>query len=162
MRDRPVHRWTRGARARRPCAASTTPSASSTPRGGTRPRAPSGLQHPACPLDAVARRNRQGAHRKNFGRNPHREPEMPRPYSPTLPVDAYDRVFAEAKRMARTSYVMLVVLAGLLLGEFRCYGARILVANYPQILDPITAHSTQMSKETGLSIKCRSPQRWVR
>ncbi len=55
--------------------------------------------------------------------------------------------------MARTSYVMLVVLAGLLLGEFRCYGARILVANYPQILDPITAHSTQMSKETGLSIE---------
>ena len=54
--------------------------------------------------------------------------------------------------MARTLYVMLVMLAGLRLAE-RCSGARILVANYPQILDPITAHSTQMSKEMGLSIE---------
>jgi len=31
VRDRPVHQWSRGARARRPCAASITPSASPTP-----------------------------------------------------------------------------------------------------------------------------------
>jgi len=30
VRDRPVHQWSRGARARRPCAASITPSASPT------------------------------------------------------------------------------------------------------------------------------------
>jgi hypothetical protein len=47
---------------------------------------------------------------------------------------------------------MLVVLAGLRLTE-RCSGARILVANVPQILDPLTAHRTQMSKEMGLSIE---------
>ena len=59
VRDRPVHRWARGARARRPCAASITPSASSTPAEGLgRARLPA-LQHPACPLDAAARRNRQ-------------------------------------------------------------------------------------------------------
>ena len=59
MRDRPVHRWARGARARRPCAASITPSASCTPAEGLgRARHPA-LQHSACPLDAVAPRNRQ-------------------------------------------------------------------------------------------------------
>ena len=47
MRDRPVHRWVRGARARRPCAASITPSASPTPAEGLgRARLPA-LQHPA-------------------------------------------------------------------------------------------------------------------
>jgi hypothetical protein len=59
---------------------------------------------------------------------------------------------AKGKRMARASYAILVVLAGLRLAE-RCSGARILVANHPQLLDPITAHSTQMFKETGLSIE---------
>ena len=59
VRDRPVHRWARGARARRPCAASTTPSASSTPAEGLRGARLPALQHPACPLDACARRNRQ-------------------------------------------------------------------------------------------------------
>jgi hypothetical protein len=59
VRDRPVHRWARGARARRPCAASTTPSASSTPAEGLRGARLPALQHPAWPLDACARRNRQ-------------------------------------------------------------------------------------------------------
>ena len=59
VRDRPVHRWARGARARRPCAASITPSASPTPAEGLRGARVPALQHPACPLDACARRNRQ-------------------------------------------------------------------------------------------------------
>jgi hypothetical protein len=59
VRDRPVHRWARGARARRPCAASITPSASSTPAEGLGGARLPALQHPACPLDACARRNRQ-------------------------------------------------------------------------------------------------------
>ena len=59
VRDRPVHRWARRVRARRPCAASTTPSASSTPAEGLRGGHLPALQHPACPLDACARRNRQ-------------------------------------------------------------------------------------------------------
>ncbi len=59
VRDRPVHRWARGARARRPCAASKTPSASSTPAEGLRCEQLPALQHPACPLDVCVRRNRQ-------------------------------------------------------------------------------------------------------
>ena len=59
VRDRPVHRWARGDRARRPCAASITPSASSTPAEGLRGARLPALQHPAWPLDACARRNRQ-------------------------------------------------------------------------------------------------------
>ena len=59
VRDRPVHRWARGAGARRPCAASITPSASPTPAEGLRGARVPALQHPACPLDACARRNRQ-------------------------------------------------------------------------------------------------------
>jgi hypothetical protein len=59
VRDRPVHRWARGARARRPCAASITPSASSTPAEGLRGAYLPALQHPAWPLDAGVRRNRQ-------------------------------------------------------------------------------------------------------
>jgi hypothetical protein len=59
VRDRPVHRWARGARARRPCAASIIPSASSTPAEGLRGARLPALLHPACPLDACERRNRQ-------------------------------------------------------------------------------------------------------
>ena len=51
-----------------------------------------------------------------------------------------------------TLHVVLFVLGGLLLAE-PCSGTRILVANYPQILDPLTAHSIQMSKERGRSIE---------
>jgi hypothetical protein len=58
VRD-PVHRWSRGARARRTCAASITPSATSTPAESLRGARFPALQHPACPLDTCARRNRQ-------------------------------------------------------------------------------------------------------
>jgi hypothetical protein len=57
--DLPVHRWSRGARTRRTCAASITPSASSTLAEGLGRACLPVLQHPACPLDAYARRNRQ-------------------------------------------------------------------------------------------------------
>ena len=59
VRDGPVHRWARATRMRWPCAASIAPSASSTPAEGLRRARAAALQHPACPLDAGARRNRQ-------------------------------------------------------------------------------------------------------
>ena len=49
----------RGALARRPCVASITTSASSTPAERLRGARLPALQHPACPLDACAWRNRQ-------------------------------------------------------------------------------------------------------
>ena len=60
--------------------------------------------------------------------------------------------FSCAQRMASTLLVVLFVLGGLCLIE-TCSGTRILVANYPQILDPLRDHSTKMSKDTGLSIE---------
>jgi hypothetical protein len=49
-------------------------------------------------------------------------------------------------------HVVLFVLGGLCLVD-PCSGSRILVANYDRILDPLTAHSTSLFKEKGLSIK---------
>ena len=54
--------------------------------------------------------------------------------------------------MASTLHVVLFVLGGLCLLD-SCSGSRILVANYPQILDALIGHSTKMSKETGLPIE---------
>ena len=53
--------------------------------------------------------------------------------------------------MVSTLRVVLFVLGGLRLVD-PCSGTRILVANYPQILDPLTAHSTSLFKEKGLSV----------
>ena len=55
-------------------------------------------------------------------------------------------------RMVSTVHVVLFVLGGLRLAD-PCSGTRILVANYPQILDPLTAHSFSFAKEKGLSIE---------
>jgi hypothetical protein len=52
--------------------------------------------------------------------------------------------------MVSTLHLVLFLLGGL---ADPCFGTRILVANYPQILDPLTAHSTSLFKEKGLSIE---------
>jgi hypothetical protein len=49
-------------------------------------------------------------------------------------------------------HVALFALGSLRLA-YPCSGTRILVANYPQILDPLSAHSLSWSKEKGLSIE---------